>query len=132
MIGTAATAVQQRFCVFGPAPKVNDFVPRLVDADHRGVDETTKVHVCEELAPVGERHPVVETKTRPFSLICEEETVVVKKKTESNQIDQPEFPVVLHCDAKVPPLCVSNLLPFFRADKGQAKSIFTAQKRVLS
>lgn len=57
MVRTAAAAVQQRVRVFGPAAKVHDLVPVLVNGDHGCVDEATDVRLCEELAPVCERHP---------------------------------------------------------------------------
>lgn len=54
VVGTATAAVQQRLCVFGPAPEVHDLMPRLVNTDQRGVDETADICVCEALAPVCE------------------------------------------------------------------------------
>ena len=54
LVSTAAAAVQQRLGVFGPAPKVHDLVPRLMDADQRSIDQTANVCICEELAPVCE------------------------------------------------------------------------------
>lgn len=63
MVCTAAAAVQQGLRVFGPAAKVHDLVPGLVNADHGRVDEATDVRICEELAPVRERHPRGEDET---------------------------------------------------------------------
>lgn len=37
--------------------------------------------------------------------------------------DLPELSIILHCDAKVMSLCITNLWPFLRADKQQAKEI---------
>lgn len=58
VVSAATAAVQQRLCMFGPAPKVHDLVPRLVDTEQRSIDEAANVCVREELAPVCERHPV--------------------------------------------------------------------------
>lgn len=35
----------------------------------------------------------------------------------------PELPIILYCDAKVAPLRITNLWPFLRADKQQAKQM---------
>lgn len=66
VVCTATAAVQQGLRVFGPAAKVHDLVPGLVNADHGRVDEATDVRVCEGLAPVCERHPTEEDETTVF------------------------------------------------------------------
>lgn len=66
VVCTAAAAVQQGLRVFGPAAKVHDLVPGLVDADHGRVDEATDVRFREELAPVRERHPREDETTFSF------------------------------------------------------------------
>lgn len=54
VVRTASAAVQQRLCVFGPAPEVHDLIPCLMNTDHRCIDQTANVCLCEELAPVCE------------------------------------------------------------------------------
>lgn len=62
VVSTASTAVQQWLCIFGPAPKVHDFMPRLMNTDHRCIDQTANVCICEELAPVCEGHPATRSR----------------------------------------------------------------------
>lgn len=74
VVRTAAAAVQQWLCIFGPAAKVNHLVPRFMDADQSSVDETANVYICEELAPVCERHPVVENEKTHLNFPQKKET----------------------------------------------------------
>lgn len=64
VVSAASTAVQQRLCIFSPAPKVHDLMPCLMNADHWCIDQTANVCICEELAPVGEGHPVTMNRKR--------------------------------------------------------------------
>lgn len=78
VVRAASAAVQQRLGVFGPAPKVHLLVPRLVNTDHRCIDQTADIRVCEELAPVCEGHPA-DFKENAVRGPKEEKTVFKKK-----------------------------------------------------
>ncbi len=58
VVCTAAAAVQQRLCIFGPAPKMHDLMPCFMDTNQGSIYETANICICEELAPVCEWHPV--------------------------------------------------------------------------
>ena len=73
VVGAAATAVPQRLGVLGPAPVKHHFMPGLLQAHHRGVDEAADVGLREVLAPVCEGHPVVVRKhTGDTRLVCKD------------------------------------------------------------
>lgn len=112
-------------------------------ADHRSIDETAHVCICEELAPVCKRHPVNPNRTCVVTLAT---NVVIHKHilqcihwtslkpfllyfttpTEKFAVlhwNVPELPIVLHHNAKVVPLFVADLGPFLRADNQQVNEI---------
>lgn len=68
VVSAASTAVKQWLCIFGPAPKVHDLAPCLVDTEVGSVDKTANICVCEELAPVCERHPADANRTCVITL----------------------------------------------------------------
>lgn len=118
VVRAASAAVQQRLRIFGPAAKVHLLVPRLMNTDHRCIDQTADIRVREELAPVCEGHPA-DFKENAVSGPREESTVLTKKVR--FHVNSPELAVIFNCDAKVSSLSVADLCPLFRAEERKAK-----------